>query len=203
MTRISERCWHEVVYNYFGLLRPIPVEHDPDHDHRADCDHHRADHRQLFEHGDNARPPAKSSLHMRETPACHTHSETPFGPQQRRSNSINASARLTIANSGVPLDQGEETLQPYCQGERCFLLRQPAADPPPAHELHLVRRIGLTCGAGRRSRQESARQHVGQRRARSFSARGCRSLLRWDVRPCCSGDAVHQAPSIPGRCVAT
>jgi hypothetical protein len=55
------------------------------------------------------------------------------------------------------LDQGEETLQPYCQGERCFcgkarraqgrgndLLRQPAADPSPAHELHLVQRIGLT-----------------------------------------------------------
>jgi hypothetical protein len=90
-----------------GLLRPIPVEHDPDHDHRADCDHHRADHGQLFEHGDNARPPAKSSLHMRETPACHTHSETPFGPQQRWSLSTQ-SARLTIANSGVPSDQGKE-----------------------------------------------------------------------------------------------
>jgi hypothetical protein len=67
------------------------------------------------------------------------------------------------------LDQGEETLQPYCQGERCFcgkacgaqgpgndLLRQPAANPPPAHELHLVQRIGLTHavpvdGRGRRS----------------------------------------------------
>ena len=89
------------------LLRPILEEHDPDHDHRADCDHHRADHRQLFEHGDNARPPAKSS---RETPACHTHSETPFGPQQQRLTLSTQSARLTIAHSGVPLDQGEETL---------------------------------------------------------------------------------------------
>jgi hypothetical protein len=69
------------------------------------------------------------------------------------------------------LDQGEETLQPYCQGERCFcgkarraqgrgndLLRQPAADPPPAHERHLVQRIGLTHavpvdGRGRRTPQ--------------------------------------------------
>jgi hypothetical protein len=79
------------------------------------------------------------------------------------------SARLTIANSGVPLDQGEEIVQSYCQGERCFcgkarraqgrgndLLRRPAADPPPAHELHLVQRIGLTHavridGRGRRT----------------------------------------------------
>jgi hypothetical protein len=87
MTRISERCWHEVVY-----CGQSAVEHQPDHDHRADCDHQRAGHQPLFERSDNARPSAKSSLHVRETPACHTHSETPFGPQQRRSNSINAIA---------------------------------------------------------------------------------------------------------------
>jgi hypothetical protein len=38
------------------------------------------------------------------------------------------SARLTIANSGVPLDQGEETLHPYCQGERCFCVAHHAMD---------------------------------------------------------------------------
>jgi hypothetical protein len=44
---------------------------------------------------------------VRETPLYDTHSETPFGPQQRRSLSAQ-SARLTIAHSGVPLDQGKE-----------------------------------------------------------------------------------------------
>jgi hypothetical protein len=58
-------------------LRPIPAEHDPDHDHRAGCDHHRADHRQLFEDSENGCPPPMVSC---EAPACHTHSETPFGP---------------------------------------------------------------------------------------------------------------------------
>src|ERR1700730_79958 len=58
-------------------LRPIIAEHDPDHDHRAGCDHHPADHRQLFEDSDNGCPPPMVS---REAPACHTHSETPFGP---------------------------------------------------------------------------------------------------------------------------
>ena len=59
-------------------------EHDPEHDHRAGHDHHRADHLPVFEHSDNGRPPARISLPMRKTPARHTHSETPFGPQQRR-----------------------------------------------------------------------------------------------------------------------
>src|ERR1700716_2850776 len=47
-------------------------------------------------------------------------SETPFGPQHGGPTLSTQSARLTIANSGVALDQGEETLQPYCQAERSF-----------------------------------------------------------------------------------
>jgi hypothetical protein len=67
----------------FGLLlRPILVEHDPDHDHRAGRNRQRADHWQLFEDSDNDCPPA-NSLPMREAPPCHTHTETPFGPQQQ------------------------------------------------------------------------------------------------------------------------
>src|SRR6476620_12472972 len=58
------------------LQRPIPVKHDPEHDHRAGRDHRRADHLPVFEHSDNGRPPAKISLPMRKAPACHTHSET-------------------------------------------------------------------------------------------------------------------------------
>jgi hypothetical protein len=58
-------------------LRPILAEHDPDDDHRAGCDHHRADHRQLFEDSENCCPPPMVS---REAQACHTHLETPFGP---------------------------------------------------------------------------------------------------------------------------
>jgi hypothetical protein len=37
-------------------LRPILVEHDSDHDHRAGRDRQRADHRQLFDDSDNGRP---------------------------------------------------------------------------------------------------------------------------------------------------
>jgi hypothetical protein len=43
----------------FRLLRPIAVEHDPDHDHGACRDHHRADHRPLFEHSDKGCPSIK------------------------------------------------------------------------------------------------------------------------------------------------
>jgi hypothetical protein len=129
-----------VVYNEVDLLRPIPVEHDPDHDHRAECDHHSADHRQLFEHGDNACAPAKSSLHMRETPACHTHSETPFGPQQRRILSTQ-SARLTIANSGVPSDQGKEPvafrLEPDDGSVRLMIQIKAGRRPQPLNEFAL------------------------------------------------------------------
>jgi hypothetical protein len=46
-------------------------------------------------------PPAKISLHMREAPARHTHSETPFGLQQRWFDSINAKRPPAIASSGV------------------------------------------------------------------------------------------------------
>src|SRR6201993_2916697 len=67
----------------FGLLlRPILVEHDPDHHHRAGRNRQRADHRQLFEDSDNGCPPA-TSLPMRGAPPCHTHTETPFAPQQQ------------------------------------------------------------------------------------------------------------------------
>ena len=59
-------------------LRPILVEQDRDHDHRAGRDHHRADHRQFFEDSESGCPPPMVS---RKAPACHTHSETPFGPQ--------------------------------------------------------------------------------------------------------------------------
>ena len=44
-------------------------ERDPDHDHRADRDHHRADRRPIFEHSDNGCPPAKISLHMCKAPS--------------------------------------------------------------------------------------------------------------------------------------
>ena len=77
----------------FGLLlRPILVEQDRDHDHRAGRNRQRADHRQLFEDSDNACPPA-NSLPMREAPPCHTHTEPPFGPQQQYGLSVSTSAR--------------------------------------------------------------------------------------------------------------
>jgi hypothetical protein len=94
-------------------LRPIPVERDPDHDQRADCDHHGADKRQLFQHSDNGRPPDKSSLQTREAPACHTHSDNSVWPPAAAclNSKINAK-RSAIANSGVTLDEGEETHSP-------------------------------------------------------------------------------------------
>ena len=70
-------------------LRPILAEHDPDHDHRAGRDHHRADDRQPFEDSENGCPPPMVS---REAPACHTHSETPFGP----------SSEILTTRSGSP-----------------------------------------------------------------------------------------------------
>jgi hypothetical protein len=77
----------------FGLLlRPIPAEHDPDHDHRAGRNRQRADHRQLFEDSDNGCPPA-NFLSMRGAPPCHTHTETPFGPQQQCGLSVRARLR--------------------------------------------------------------------------------------------------------------
>ena len=72
-------------------LRPIVAERDSDHDQRTDCDHHRADKRQLLQDADNDRPDAESSLHLREAPACHTHRTSPFGPQQRQSDSLTRS----------------------------------------------------------------------------------------------------------------
>src|ERR1700738_1881346 len=77
-------------------LRPILAEHDPDHDHRAGCDHHRADHRQLFEDSEKGCP---SPMVSREAPACHTHSETPFGPSSEVLTT--RSARQQSANSGA------------------------------------------------------------------------------------------------------
>jgi hypothetical protein len=72
----------------FGLLlRPILVEHDPDHDHRDGRNRQRADHRQLFEYSDNGCPPASS------LPPCHIHTETPFGPQRQCGSSVSTSTR--------------------------------------------------------------------------------------------------------------
>jgi hypothetical protein len=83
------------------LLEPILAEHDPDHGHRAGCDDQRADHRQLFEDSDDGCPPPMVS---REAPACHTHSETPFGRSSefliRRSSSANSDA--TCDHTGTP-----------------------------------------------------------------------------------------------------
>ena len=39
---------------------------------------------------------------MRQAPACHTHSKTPFGPQQRRFHSINAKRSPAMANGQHP-----------------------------------------------------------------------------------------------------
>ena len=82
-------------------LRPILAEHDPDHDHRAGCDHHRADHRQLFEDSDNGCPPPMVS---REAPACHTHSETPFGPSSNAKQlASNLPIRVPPATTPAPV----------------------------------------------------------------------------------------------------
>ena len=61
--------------------RPFVVKRDRHHDHRASRDRCRADHRPFFEDGDDDCPPVILCL-VREAPACHTHSESPFGPQQ-------------------------------------------------------------------------------------------------------------------------
>src|SRR3979490_975409 len=61
-------------------LRPIPEECDPNHDKRADCDHHWTDKTQLLQHSDNPRPPDKISLHTHESPACHSHSDNSVWP---------------------------------------------------------------------------------------------------------------------------
>ena len=61
--------------------RPFVVEHDRNHGHRAGRDRCRADQRPRFEDGDYDRSPVILCL-VREAPACHTHSESPFGPQQ-------------------------------------------------------------------------------------------------------------------------
>ena len=90
-------------------LRQILAELDHDHDCRADCDYHRADKRQLFQQADEDRSDAESSLHMREAPACHIHRTSPFDPSSS-SLIFNAKRAPAIANSGVPLDQGEGTL---------------------------------------------------------------------------------------------
>ena len=49
--------------------RPIVVEHDRDHDHRAGRDRYRADHRPLFEDGDDGRPPVSFVLCAKRQPA--------------------------------------------------------------------------------------------------------------------------------------
>src|SRR6187200_2079934 len=69
--------------------RPIVVEHDRNHGHRTGRDCCSAEHRPYFEDGDDDLPPVILWL-VREAPACHTHSEPPFGPpavvhQQRES----------------------------------------------------------------------------------------------------------------------
>jgi hypothetical protein len=46
-------------------LLQIVVECDPDHDHRAGSDHHRADQVPIFEHSYNGCPPDNDSLRMR------------------------------------------------------------------------------------------------------------------------------------------
>ena len=80
----------------------IVVEYDPEHDYRAGRgrDHRRAEHLPVFER--SGRPPARISLHMRQAPARHTHSETPFGPQQRRFHSIHAKRSPAMANGQHP-----------------------------------------------------------------------------------------------------
>ena len=90
-------------------LRPILVERDSDHDQRADCDHCRADKRQLSQHADNDRPDAESSLHTREAPACDTHRTSPFGPQHRGAT-LQREAIPGYSPFGCSLDQGEGTL---------------------------------------------------------------------------------------------
>src|SRR5215475_5136065 len=96
------------VYGGPFSLRPVLTEPDSDHDQRADCDHHRADKRQLFQHADNDRMDAESSLHMREAPACHTHRISPLAPVA--ASLFQARRSPAIANSGVSLNQGEGTL---------------------------------------------------------------------------------------------
>jgi hypothetical protein len=59
------------------LLRPILVEQDRDHDHRAGRNHHGADHRQFFEDSESGSPPPMVS---RKAPASHTQSETSVWP---------------------------------------------------------------------------------------------------------------------------
>jgi len=91
-------------------LRQILAELDHDHDRRADCYHHRADKRQLFQQADDGRPNAESSLHMREAPACHTHRTSPFDPSSS-GLIFNAKRAPAIANSGVPWIKVKEPLQ--------------------------------------------------------------------------------------------
>ena len=74
---------HTVIRRHVRLtvsLRPILPERHSHHDQRADCDHHRADKRQLFQHADDGRPDAKTLFHMREA-SCHTHSDSSVGPR--------------------------------------------------------------------------------------------------------------------------
>ena len=67
-----------------------------------------------------ARPP-RISLHMREAPARHTHSETPFGPQQRQFDFINAKRSPAIAN-GLPwIKVKEPQARGFCAPLRRFV----------------------------------------------------------------------------------
>jgi len=82
-------------------LRQILAELDHDHDRRADCYHHRADKRQLFQQADKDRPDPDSSLHMRKAPTYRTHRISPLAPSSS-GLIFNAKRAPAIAYSGVP-----------------------------------------------------------------------------------------------------
>ena len=107
------------------LLRPILVEHDPDHEHRAGRDRQRADHRQLFEDSDNGCPPANS------LPPCHTHTETPFDPQQQ--------CGLSVSTKGPLLCVLTATTRLFLQWEQQFqfvALRSPCKSRQTGADAH-------------------------------------------------------------------
>src|SRR5215468_700524 len=92
-SRLIPRCWSP-------SLQPVLIERDSDHDQRADCDRYRADKRQLFQHADDDRPDAESSLHMREAPACHTHSDISVWPPAAAVSLFSARQSPAKVNSG-------------------------------------------------------------------------------------------------------
>jgi hypothetical protein len=63
---------------------------------------------------------------MREAPSSHTHSETPFGPQQRRLDSINAKRWPAIADLGATTESWRRVVKkpqavPWQAGEGALL----------------------------------------------------------------------------------